>query len=176
MRREESLKRKKKAIIVSSIVAGILIVLIAILTITFVNIRKNNNKQEDENKENEVIESVEENESDEKDSEEKAVKENEEENQVGKYNIIEDDIDYIDPAIGVDRKTRDKEKENIEKAVERVKKDWGNDSSVSIGYTGYKNENGIYYVEVRKNTILLKTYKVNIQNETFETEGGVGND
>ena len=175
MRKEENLKRRKKTIIILSIIAVILVVTIAILAVTFTNIRKNNNnKNEIENKDEEVIENTEEIE-----QEEQTEEINEEDNENTEINgIVDDEIDYIDPRVGVDKETLQKEKEkekkeeaNIEKAKEIVRKDWGNDSSVSIVYDNYRDDMGRYVIKIRdKQTHEIATYHVNIDNGTFEKQ------
>ena len=170
MKNEEILNNKKKIIIILSAIAVILIALIVLLVIKLINLKTNKNDNENiiENKTIENV--VEENTLEENIINEIVTDEIEDEEYINENPYKSDNTPVADPTQEIDQQTYQTEKSNEEKAVEIVRKDWGNDSSVNIAYTGYRDDNGIYYVEVRKETYLVKMYKVNVENGTFETE------
>ncbi len=64
-----------------------------------------------------------------------------------------------------------KEKTDLEKAIDIVKKDWGTDSSVYFAQDG-KTKDGKYIICVRdkNSTAALKWYQVNVKDGTFTKE------
>ena len=171
MENEEKINNKKKKVIILSVIAVILFALIVILSIKLLKPKSVKDNKENENiVANETTENViEENIANENVINE--IIEEKEENKKEETKVYKsDNTPVADPTQEIDKQTFQKEKSNEEKAVEIVKNDWGNDSKVRITYTGTKDDNGIYYVQVIKDTYLVKMYKVNVANGTFETE------
>lgn len=170
--------KKKKEIIIGTIIAVILVIAIVLLTIKLINIRKN--KQNDENIdeniviENEIIDNEVDNELN---NESESVIENEtinDENDNTTYeNTAQNKIEstpIADSEQEVDEQTIQKQQSAQEKAISIAKKDWGEDNTVYFSYEG--NNNGKYRVCVRKadTTYAIRYYIINVNNGTFEIE------
>ena len=174
MRKEENLKRRRKTIIVSSVIAVILIVLIILLAIKLRKVENGNNDKnenilKDENeieniaKEYEVNNIIEEKIKDDEEEKENEIKDDDTEEK------DKEEEKVADPKQEVDKQTIKKQESSKEKALNIAKKDWGKDSTVYFSFEG--TDDGKYIVSVReiKTTHTLRTYKIDVNSETFET-------
>lgn len=157
--------QKKKIIIIVGVV--ILAILITLLTVKLINIEKNKEKEVsnlNQNAiENNTIENAIKNENTENTENIVVVDKEKEDN--NKNDLIE-----TSPTIGEEEitKTEIEKKENDEeKAVNIVKKDWGEDNSVYFTIEETQNEKYTISVREKDTTRTISTYEVNIQTETF---------
>lgn len=157
--------QKKKIIIIVGVV--ILAILIALLTVKLINIERNKEKEVsnvNENAiENNILENAIKNENTE--NTENIVVADKEKEDNNKNDLIE-----TSPTIGEEEitKTEIEKKENDEeKAVNIVKKDWGEDNSVYFTIEETQNEKYTISVREKDTTRTISTYEVNIQTETF---------
>ena len=157
--------QKKKIIIIVGVV--ILAILIALLTVKLINIERNKEKEVsnvNENAiENNILENAIKNENTENTENIVVVDKEKEDN--NKNDLIE-----ASPTIGEEEitKTEIEKKENDEeKAVNIVKKDWGEDNSVYFTIEETQNEKYTISVREKDTTRTISTYEVNIQTETF---------
>ena len=161
------MENKKRIIVIAVVV--VLVMLITILTIMLIKIEKNKGKEVFNSNEN-VIE----NNTIENDIENEFVEntnivdtEKEENNKNNSQNTS--------PSIGEEEVTKteiEKEKSNKEKAMEIVKKDWGEDDNVYFSSDDLASTNEEYVIHVResKTTWEICTYTVNVKKGTFTKE------
>lgn len=157
--------QKKKIIIIVGVV--ILAILITLLTVKLINIEKNKEKEVsnlNQNAiENNILENAIKNENTENTENIVVVDKEKEDN--NKNDLIE-----TSPTIGEEEitKTEIEKKENDEeKAVNIVKKDWGEDNSVYFTIEETQNEKYTISVREKDTTRTISAYEVNIQTETF---------
>ena len=157
---------KKNKFIVLITLAIILIIIIVILIVKLKNLSKENEntifKSENIIK-NEIIENNIQN---------NTVAENNlvvENNMIEQINNKEDtnqNFSITDPLQEIDKKTIEKSKSDIEKALEIVKKDWGEDNTVYFYYE-YNGKHTVF-VKDYQTTHVICEYRVNVDNGTFE--------
>ena len=161
---------KKRIAIILGIV--VIIIIIILLSIRLISIRNNDENTLAFNDENNAIENQAEN---------NVVIDNETNNEV-ENNIQEENEDNTqdenveepnppaDDKQEVSKEIIEKEQSNEEKAMDIVKKDWGEDSKVYFSYEGITE--GKYKVCVRETetTHAITYYLVNVNNGTFEIQ------
>ena len=160
--------RKKKIIILTSIMIAILIVAI-LLGIILASI-KNKDKTIPVNSNQEINNTVE---------TENIIENNEIENEINntvneivpeenEEATIEQNQPVTDPEQEVDKEIIEKQESDREKAIRIVKEHYGENDSVYFSYEGIENEK--YKVSVRDSntTRTIREYYIDIKNETFE--------
>lgn len=165
-------KDRKKLIIISAVITVILICLIVLLTVKLINIRKNKNSSNNVNEnveiKNEIDNNVVNNENELNNEVNNQTESNT--NQNTENNTTTKNEPIVDPKQEVDKQTIQKEENNQEKAINIVKKDWGEDNSVYFSFEGIDNS-GKYMVCVRdQDTHTLRSYKIDINAGTFTIE------
>lgn len=168
------MKNKKMLIIVSSIVAIILIIIIVLLLIKLKHIKDENGEENIQIYENEIGNMVEEDQEDKDEEENDLVDSNTEietgdnQEQTTNDNPIKN-TPVADPKQEVDKQTIKKQQSDEEKAKNIARKDWGEDNSVYVSHDDIRD--GKHIVTIRdQGTHILKTYIINVDNGTFETQ------
>lgn len=161
--------KKKKVIVVSSILAIVLVIAIILLTLKLINIRKAEPANENIELENEVENNIIDNEI-ENEIIENNINEDTPENQYEEQNTNKN-TQIVDPEQEVDKQTIEKQASDQEKAIDIAKKAWGEDNTVYFSFDS-KDSNGNYRICVREKstTHTLRTYVIDVNNGTFKIE------
>ena len=161
---------EKKKRIIAICIAVILLIITTKLIVKLINIKNNKEREVANTNENSIQSNIVEN-----NTIENNMIENDEENEITDNTVIEKEKEPSEnnTSIGEEEITKteiEKEENNQEKAMELVKRDWGEDNSVYFSFEGI--ENGKYIISVREEstTRTINTYAVNVEAGTFTKE------
>ncbi len=159
---------KKKRIIAICIAVALVIITIALIA-KLINIKNNKEREVANTNENSIQSNIVEN-----NTIENNIIENDEENEITDNTVIEKEKEPSEnnTSVGEEEITKteiEKEKSNKEKAMEIVKKDWGEDDNVyfSSDDSASTNEEYVIYVRESKTTWEICKYTVNVEKGTF---------
>ncbi len=155
----------KRKIIIIIVVA--LVVLISLLTIKLIKIEKNKGKEVFNSNENAIKSNIIENDIENEIIENAVVDTEKEENN-------KNNSQNTSPSIGEEEVTKteiEKEETNKEKAMNIVKKDWGEDDNVYFTFESIDSRgNYIVYVREGETTRAISSYTINLETGTFTKE------
>ena len=161
---------KRKIIIIVVIVVA-LVILISLLTIKLIKIEKNKGKEVFNSNENAIKSNIIENDI-----------ENDIENEIIENAVVDTEKEEnnknnsqnTSPSIGEEEVTKteiEKEETNKEKAMNIVKKDWGEDDNVYFTFESIDSRgNYIVYVREGETTRAISSYTINLETGTFTKE------
>lgn len=162
------MENKKKIIIIA--VTIVLVILITLLTVKLIKIEKNKGKEVINLNENAIENNIIENNIEENEIVENINNTNKTEEENNQNNT---EVPTPSTSEEVTKAEIEKEKNNKEKAMEIVKKDWGEDDNVyfsSDDDLDSTNEEYVIHVRERKTTWEICTYTVNVKKGTFTKE------